>query len=128
MIASTLFVRVVPQDKDRGYMLLAGFDSAVVQRTAAQYTTLSDPTRVSLDAAIKAMQTRFSAADVKDCTAPGIVKKLAKLFGETGQPVNKAIEAEVATLNAAYDQSFTAPQLTALSDKQFYEKMKSMVK
>lgn len=128
MIASTLFVRVVPQDKDRGYMLLAGFDSSVVQRTAAQYTTLSNPTRASLDAAIKSMQTRFSAADVKDCTAPGIVKKLAKLFGETGQPVSKAAEPEVKMINAAYDESFTAPRLTALSDKEFYEKLHSMVK
>jgi hypothetical protein len=83
MLASTLYVRVVPQDKDRGFMLLCGYDANVVQRTALQYTTLSTPTREALNAAIERMRTSNSAAEVKDCTAPNIAKKLAKLFGET---------------------------------------------
>ena len=83
MLASTLFVRVVPQDKDRGFMLLCGYDANVVQRTALQYTTLSGPTRESLNAAIERMRAGNSAAEVKDCTAPNIQKKLAKMFGET---------------------------------------------
>ena len=78
MLASTLYVRVVPQDKDRGYMLLCGYDATVVQRTALQYTTLATPTRASLNAAIDRMRTSNSAAEVKDVTAPAIVKKLAK--------------------------------------------------
>jgi hypothetical protein len=82
MLASTLFVRVVPQDKDRGFMLLAGYDASVVQRTALCYTTLSDPTRVSLDAAIERIRINNSASEVRDVTAPAIQKKLAKLFGE----------------------------------------------
>ena len=82
MIANTLYVRVVPQDKDRGYMLLAGFDSGVVQSTCAQYTTLSAVSRASLDAAIAAMQARFNAAEVKDVTPVGIKRRLAKMFGE----------------------------------------------
>lgn len=91
MIASTLYVRVVPQDKDRGYMLLAGFEPAVIQRTAAQYTTLGDPSRESLNAAIERMRVRYSAAEVKDVTAPSIVKKLVKLFGES--PTQAAVPA-----------------------------------
>ena len=87
MLASTLFVRVVPQDKDRGFMLLAGYDANVVQRTALQYTTLSDPTRDSLNAAIERIRINNSAKEVRDCTAPAIQKKLAKLFGETTSPV-----------------------------------------
>ena len=87
MLASTLFVRVVPQDKDRGYMLLAGYDDKVVQRTAIQYTTLGDPTRASLDAAIARMKASNSAAEVRDVTSPNIVKKLQKLFGEVSAPV-----------------------------------------
>jgi hypothetical protein len=83
MLASTLYVRVVPQDKDRGYMLLAGYDSGVVQRTALQYTTLTAVTRDSLNAAIERLRRDNSAKEVKDCTAPAIQKKLAKLFGET---------------------------------------------
>jgi prophage tail gpP-like protein len=83
MLASTLFIRVVPQDKDRGYTVLAGYDDKVVQRTAIQSTTLSVPTRASLDAAIARLKASNSAAEVRDVTAPAIVKKLAKLFGET---------------------------------------------
>src|SRR3954470_23681772 len=82
MLASTLYVRVVPQDKGRGYMLLAGYDSSVVQRTALQYTTLTAVTRDSLNAAIERLRKDNSAKDVKDCTAPAIQKQLAKLFGE----------------------------------------------
>ena len=90
MLASTLFVRVVPQDKDRGFMLLAGYDASVVQRTALCYTTLSDPTRASLNAAIERIRVNNSAAAVKDCTAPAIQKKLAKLFGEVEAPAPAA--------------------------------------
>jgi hypothetical protein len=35
MLASTLYVRVVPQDKDRGYVLLAGYDAAEVRDVTA---------------------------------------------------------------------------------------------
>lgn len=82
MLASTLFVRVVPADKDRGFVLLAGYDATVVQRTALSYTTLSDITRSSLNAAIERMRASNNAAVVKDVTAPAIVKKLARMFGE----------------------------------------------
>ena len=86
MLASTLYVRVVPQDKDRGFMLLCGYDANVVQRTALQYTTLSTPTRESLNAAIERMRAGNSAKEVKDVTSPNIQKKLAKMFGEVAQP------------------------------------------
>jgi hypothetical protein len=83
MLASTLFVRVVPADKGRGFVLLAGYDAAVVQRTALQYTTLTVVTRESLNAAVERMRLQNSAAAVRDVTAPAIAKKLAKMFGET---------------------------------------------
>jgi hypothetical protein len=83
MLASTLYVRVVQQDNKRGFMLLAGYDSKVVQRTCIQYTTLTAVTRDSLNAAVERMRVANSAAAVKDCTAPDIQKKLMKLFGET---------------------------------------------
>lgn len=82
MLASTLFVRVVPADKDRGYVLLAGYESNLVQRTALSYTTLNAVTRASLNAAIESMRASHSAKEVKDVTAPNIAKKLAKMFGE----------------------------------------------
>ena len=52
MIAGTIYVRVVPQDKDRGYMLLAGFEPKMVQSTCANYTTWNVLTRDSLNAAM----------------------------------------------------------------------------
>lgn len=91
MLASTLYVRVVPADKNRGYVLLAGYDSSVVQRTAIQYTTLGDPTRESLTAAIERLRASNSAKEVRDCTAPALQKKLARMFGET--PEQKAVPA-----------------------------------
>ena len=128
MIAGTLYVRVVAQDKDRGYMLLAGFDSAVIQRTAAQYTTLSDPTRATLDAAIARMQKLYSASDVRDVTASAVTKKLAKLFGETGQPAPAtAPPAATVATSTIEDKTFAPSALAALSDKEFYEKLKAMV-
>jgi hypothetical protein len=63
-------------------MLLAGFDSGVVQSTCAQYTTLGAINRVSLDAAIASMKVRFNAAEVKDVTPVGLKRRLAKMFGE----------------------------------------------
>ena len=82
MISSTLYIRVVTQDKERGYMLLCGFEPGIVQSTCTQYTTLSAPSRASLDAAIAQMKERYGAADVKDVTAEGLKRKLAKMFGE----------------------------------------------
>lgn len=63
-------------------MLLAGFDSKIVQSTCSQYITLNAVTRASLDAAIAQMKDRYRASDIKDCTAPGIQRKLKKMFGE----------------------------------------------
>lgn len=89
MLASTLYVRVVPADKDRGYLLLAGYEPGVVQRTALSYTTLTDPSRASLNASIERMRAQNNAAEVKDVTAPAVLKKLAKLFGEVAAPAAK---------------------------------------
>jgi hypothetical protein len=82
MIASTLFVRVVPQDKDRGYMLLAGFEPKMVQSNCANYTTLNDISRRVLDEAIERMKQSFGAKEVKDATPDALKRKLAKMFGE----------------------------------------------
>lgn len=82
MLASTLFVRVVPADKDRGFLLLAGYEPNIVQRTALTYMTLSAPTRDSLNTAIERMRANNNAATVKDVTDASVAKKLAKLFGE----------------------------------------------
>lgn len=82
MQASKLFVRVIPADRDRGYMLLAGYEPNITQRTCLQYATLSNPTRSGLNASIERMRLANNAAEVQDVTAPAIAKRLAKMFGE----------------------------------------------
>lgn len=86
IISAMLFVRVVPADKDRGYVLLAGWDAKVVQSTCTQSTTLSVITRASLTEAIERLRKSCSCATVRDVTAPALQRKLQKLFGE---PVTK---------------------------------------
>lgn len=88
MYKSTLYIRVVPQDRDRDYVLLASFDPAVIQRTAAEYSTLTSPTRASLNAAIARLEQRY-AADIKDVTTSAISKQLARLFGEVVPTTSK---------------------------------------
>ncbi len=87
----TIYVRVVPADRDRGYVLLVGFDSKIVQSTCAQYTTLGAVTRKSLDAAIERMKTEYKASTVKDVTHPDLQRKLQKLFGEEVTPKAKKV-------------------------------------
>ena len=83
----TLFVRVMPADKDRGYLLLAGYDGKIVQTSCAQYTTLSDISRPVLDAAIERMRAAFDAVEIKDVTAPALTRKLQKMFNEPLTPL-----------------------------------------
>lgn len=92
MIKSTLFVRVVSQDKDRGYMLLVGYEPKLVQSNCMQYTTLQGITRANLNAAIERISNNFNAAEIKDVTDAGLKKRLAKMFGEA--PESKEVEAE----------------------------------
>jgi len=84
-----IYVRVVPQDKDRGYMLLVGFDSKVVQSTCDQSTTLGGITRKFLDSTIERLATEYKATEVRDVTAPALQRKLQKLFGEHVTPKEK---------------------------------------
>lgn len=79
----TIYVRVVPQDRNNGYMLLVGYDSAVVQRTAITYSTISNPTRAYLEATIQRVRDQYTNCNIKDVTSSGITKRLMKLFGET---------------------------------------------
>lgn len=88
MNGGTIFVRVVNQDRGRGYMLLIGYDSGVVQRTAIQYMTISNFTRANLDDAIARAKMSYRATEVKDVTASGLVKKFRKMFGEA-EPIKE---------------------------------------
>ena len=73
---STVFIRVIPQDKDRGYILLVGFEPSLIQRTAAQYLTLNNVTRVSFDRTIAAVKSHYQASIINDVTVSAIAKKI----------------------------------------------------
>ena len=83
--SSTMYIRIVPADRDRGYVLLVSWVKPVVQKTATQISSLSDLTRDSLDAAIARATLSYKPGNVVDVTPPGIYTQLRKLFGETHQ-------------------------------------------
>lgn len=82
MKGGKLFARVVPQERDRGYMLLVSWEKPVVQRTAAQLITLGGITRASLDAALEQAKAVHGAGEVEDVTPGGVQGSLKRLFGE----------------------------------------------
>ena len=83
--SSTMYIRIVPADRDRGYVLLVSWVKPVVQKTATQISSLSDLTRDSLDASIARAVASYKPGNVMDVTPPGIHTQLRKLFGETHQ-------------------------------------------
>ena len=82
MIASTLFVRIVPADRARGFLLLLGWDAKIVQATAVQITTLAPANRADLDATIARTVKHYTHSEVRDVTAEGVKSKLRVLFDE----------------------------------------------
>lgn len=87
MKIQTLFIRIMPADKDRGYILLAGYDAQLVQTSCAYQSSLSDVSRQYLDESIARLQAKFDAAEVRDVTALAVQRKLQKLFGEALTPL-----------------------------------------
>lgn len=77
-----LYSRVIPADMDRGYILLTSWSKPVVQRTCYSMSSMSAPSRASLDASVDAVLRKSMASSVIDVTDAGVVKKLAKLFAE----------------------------------------------
>lgn len=82
MIKSPVFIRVVEQDRNRGFELLIGFDAKLVKQTAQERVTLTLSTRENLDAVIAQKAAHHNASAVNDVTAPGVKTKLRKLFNE----------------------------------------------
>ena len=87
MKGGTLFSRVIPADKDRGYVLLLSWEKPVVQRTCVQMSTMGDPTRASLNNLLDLAERRHGPSTIVDVTEAGIAKKLAKMFGEVVEKV-----------------------------------------
>lgn len=85
MINSIIYSRIIPADKDRGYVMLYSWEKPVVQRTAAQVSSLSVITPESI-AANRATATKRFNATMVDVTDPSILKKLEKLFATEKPP------------------------------------------
>jgi len=80
MQVGTLFTRVIPQARNRGFMLIAGFDAALSQKTMVRYITLADVTSMALHKAEQEIAKMLGAEKTEDVTKPDVAKKLNKLF------------------------------------------------
>ena len=88
-----LFIRVVPQDRERGYMLLASWSKPVVQRTCDRMISLSTINQAELDNWSIKLKQEFCAAEVEDVTDSGLQRKLKKMF-----EVKEAIVVDTTTI------------------------------
>lgn len=82
MKGGTLFYRIIPADRDRGYVLLTAWSKPVVRISSYTNSSMSSPSRASLNLMLTSIKATSGAETLVDTTEPGIVKKLAKLFGE----------------------------------------------
>ena len=80
MYASTLYCRVVPQERGRGWMLLVSWEKPVIQRTCIQLTTLSGVTQESLDALKAKIQADYKIIKLDDVTPDNVMKQLQREF------------------------------------------------
>ncbi len=78
MYASTLYCRVVPQERGRGWMLLVSWEKPVVQRTCTQLITLGGVTQESLDALKVKLQADYKVIKLDDVTPESVMKTLQR--------------------------------------------------
>ena len=82
MKGGTIFVRIVPADRDRGYVMLISWEKPVVQRTCIEVTSLGAISRATIDRVMAQALANHNAAKIVNVTDSGLLKKLAKMFGE----------------------------------------------
>lgn len=82
MKGGTLFYRVIPADRDRGYVVLTAWAKPIVQASCYSNSSMTVPSRASLNRILEDIQSRSGADKLVDATDAGVIKKLAKLFGE----------------------------------------------
>lgn len=80
MQVGTLFTRVIPQARNRGFMLIAGFEAALNQRSMVRYITLADVTSMALFEAERRIQEMLGAERVTDVTDASTRKRLNRIF------------------------------------------------
>jgi hypothetical protein len=87
-----IYIRIIEQDMQRGYMMLAGFDSKLNRSSAARIISLTAVSRESLTKMLNEMKLFYVGAILKDATESSIARKLQRMFGE--QPTGKLFESE----------------------------------
>jgi hypothetical protein len=78
MISSTLYYRIVPQERGRGWMLLISWVKPVVQRTCLQLITLQGVTEKSLEERLNHIKNTYGASEVRDETPPAVLRSLIR--------------------------------------------------
>lgn len=82
MKGGVLFYRIISADRERDYVLLTAWSKPVVRTSCYTNSSMTAPSRVSLNAMLANLQATSGAESLVDTTEPAIVKRLAKLFGE----------------------------------------------
>jgi hypothetical protein len=82
MKGGTLYARVIPADRDRGFNILFSWEKPVIQRTCQQMSSISAITRKSLEISLSQALERYGVDQVIDVTDAGIKKRLEKMFQE----------------------------------------------
>lgn len=80
MFGTPLYVRVVPQERGRGWMLLVSWEKPVVQRTCTQLMTMSGVTRESYERQKQQVMAYYNVKSVEDVTPDNVKKQLEKEF------------------------------------------------
>jgi hypothetical protein len=84
MISSSIYVRIVAADKNRGYIILVGYDAKIVQRTAIQQVSLSVLSKANIQTAFGRIKANYRASELRDVTADGIKKRIEKEIQASG--------------------------------------------
>ena len=87
--SSTMYIRIVPADRSRGYMLLVSWVKPVIQKYAVQVLSLSVLTRESLNATVESVRASYTPGSIVDVTPAGIQSQLRALFGEPSEKAKR---------------------------------------
>lgn len=83
---SPLYYRIVPADKDRGFVMLLSWDKPVVQRTSFQMSTLGVANEANIARVLKEVTSFYKVSGVVDLTDTSMLKRLAKLYAPKAEP------------------------------------------
>lgn len=89
---SPLYYRIVPADRDRGFVMLLSWDKPVVQRTAFQMSTLGTADEKNIQRVLAEVTRFYKVAGIVDCTEETMKKRLQKLYAPKEAEVDETPE------------------------------------